>query len=51
MSEDNEKQALFQKLREEIEKLLCTDNVSEEEKVIRMRRAQAIIELGSAKGE
>ena len=51
MSEKDEKQALLQELREEIERLLCTEDVSEEEKVIRMRKAQAIIEFSAPKGE
>jgi hypothetical protein len=51
MIEDKQKQAILQKLREEIEKLLCIENVSEDEKVIRMRKAQAIIEFGAPNGE
>ena len=52
MSEKNENnQALLQELREEIEKLLCAENVSEDEKVIRLKKAQAIIELGVPIGE
>ena len=49
--EENKKQALLQELREEIKKLLCSDNVSEDEKVTRMRKAQDIIELGVPNGE
>lgn len=44
VDEIKEKQALLQELREEMEKLLCSDSVSEDEKVNRMNKALAIIE-------
>ncbi|MFN4895361.1 MAG: hypothetical protein ACK5HO_06215 [Pseudomonadota bacterium] len=44
VDEIKEKQALLQELREEMEKLLCSDSVSEDEKVDRMNKALAIIE-------
>ena len=54
MSEGDEiaaKQALLDDLRAEVEKLLCADDVSEEEKVARMRKAQTIMEFGVSNGE
>ncbi len=38
------KEALLEMLRAEIAKLLCADDVSEEEKLSRIKLAQAIIE-------
>ena len=46
MTEQKEKEALLQKLREEVEGLLRADNVCENEKVARMLIAQAIIQHG-----
>ena len=46
--EQQKKEELLELLRAEIAALLCADDVSEEEKVFRMRLAQTIIEQGVA---
>lgn len=44
--EKQEKEELLEMLRAEVAKLLCADDVSEEEKLTRIKLAQAIIESG-----
>ena len=39
---------LLELLRAEVTKLLCADDVAEDEKVARIKRAQEIIESGQA---
>lgn len=46
MSEDKEKGALIKILEEEVEKLLLAGDISEEEKVLRMKKALSVIEFG-----
>lgn len=38
------KEKLLERLRTELENLLCADGVSEEEKLLRIKQAQEIIE-------
>jgi hypothetical protein len=40
------KEDLLERLRAEVARLLCADDVSEEEKLSRIKLAQAIIESG-----
>ena len=40
------KKQLLEMLREEVARLLCSDDVCEEEKVARIKRAQEIFERG-----
>ena len=44
--EKQRKEELLEMLRAEVAKLLCADDVSEEEKLARIRRAQDIMENG-----
>lgn len=44
--EKQEREELLEMLRAEVAKLLCADDVSEEEKLTRIKLAQAIIESG-----
>lgn len=44
--ERQQKEELLEMLREEVARLLCADDVGEEEKLVRIKRAQAIIESG-----
>lgn len=44
--ENQKKEELLEMLRAEVAKLLCADDVSEEEKLSRIKLAQAIIESG-----
>jgi hypothetical protein len=41
------KERLLEALREEVATLLCADDISEEEKLARIKRAQEIIEQGA----
>ena len=44
--DEQKKEELLDILRAEVARLLCADDVSEEEKLSRIRLAQAIIETG-----
>jgi hypothetical protein len=44
--EKQKKEELLEMLRAEVARLLCADDVSEEEKLSRIKLAQAIIENG-----
>jgi hypothetical protein len=44
--EQQKKEELIEMLRAEVARLLCADDVSEEEKLSRIKLAQAIIESG-----
>ena len=41
-----EKELLLEELRKEVAKLLCSDDLSDEEKLSRLKIAQSIIEKG-----
>ena len=45
-NETADKEILLQALREVLARLLCSDDVSEEEKLARIKRAQEIFETG-----
>jgi hypothetical protein len=42
--EDPDRQELLDEIRRQIEELLCSDEVTEEEKLARIRAAQAILD-------
>jgi hypothetical protein len=46
MNDTDKKEELLEILRAEVARLLCADDVSEEEKLSRIKLAQAIIESG-----
>ncbi len=46
-NERADKERLLEALREEVERLLCADDISEEEKLDRIKCAQEIIEHGA----